>query len=115
MAQVSITINNRKYQVACDDGQEAHLTRLGIYVDKRLNELIAAVGQVGEARLLVMVSLLLADELSDLYSQREDLYSQREHGTDIDTLSARDEEKACAAIEKLAERIEDIAASFEQA
>jgi cell division protein ZapA len=108
MAQVSITINNRKYQVACDDGQEAHLTRLGNYVDKRLNELIAAVGQVGEARLLVMVSLLLTDELSDLYSQRE-------QGTDIDTLSARDEEKACAAIEKLAERIEDIAASFEQA
>jgi cell division protein ZapA len=108
MAQVSIIINNRKYQVACDDGQEAHLTRLGIYVDKRLNELIAAVGQVGEARLLVMVSLLLADELSDLYWQRE-------QGTDIDTLSARDEEKACAAIEKLAERIENIAASFEQA
>jgi cell division protein ZapA len=108
MAQVSIIINNRKYQVACDDGQEAHLTRLGNYVDKRLNELIAAVGQVGEARLLVMVSLLLTDELSDLYSQRE-------QGTDIDTLSARDEEKACAAIEKLAERIENIAASFEQA
>lgn len=84
------------------------MTRLGNYVDKRLNELIAAVGQVGEARLLVMVSLLLTDELSDLYSQRE-------QGTDIDTLSARDEEKACAAIEKLAERIENIAASFEQA
>ena len=71
MAQVNITINNRKYQVACDDGQEAHLTRLGSYVDKRLNELIAAVGQVGEARLLVMVSLLLTDELSDLYSKKE--------------------------------------------
>ena len=108
MAQVSIKINNRKYQVACDDGQEAHLTRLGNYVDKRLNELIAAVGQVGEARLLVMVSLLLTDELSDLYSQKD-------QGTHIDKLSARDEEKACAAIEKLAERIEDIAASFEQA
>ena len=71
MAQVNITINNRKYQVACDDGQEAHLTRLGSYVDKRLNELIAAVGQVGEARLLVMVSLLLTDELSDLYTSKE--------------------------------------------
>jgi cell division protein ZapA len=108
MAQVNITINNRKYPVACDDGQEAHLTRLGNYVDKRLNELIAAVGQVGEARLLVMVSLLLTDELSDLYSQKD-------QGTHIDKLSARDEEEDCAAIEKLAERIEDIAASFEQA
>ncbi len=108
MAQVSITINNRKYQVACDDGQEAHLTRLGNYVDKRLNELVAAVGQVGEARLLVMVSLLLTDELSDLYSEKE-------QGVVSNAPSARDEEKACAIIEKLAERIEVIAASFEQA
>jgi cell division protein ZapA len=108
MAQVSITINNRKYQVACDDGQEAHLSRLGNYVDKRLNELIAAVGQVGEARLLVMVSLLLTDELSDLYSEKE-------QNSGSATPSARDDEEACEAIEKLAERIENIAASFEQA
>ena len=108
MAQVSIKINNRKYQVACDDGQEAHLTRLGNYVDKRLNELIAAVGQVGEARLLVMVSLLLTDELSDLYLEKE-------QNSDSATPSARDDEEACEAIEKLAERIENIAASFEQA
>jgi cell division protein ZapA len=108
MAQVSITINNRKYQISCDDGQEAHLTRLGNYVDKRLNELIAAVGQVGEARLLVMVSLLLTDELSDLYSEKE-------QGADSDKHSARDEEEAFLVIEKLAERIEEIAASIEQA
>jgi cell division protein ZapA len=108
MAQVSIKINDRKYQVACDDGQEAHLTRLGNYVDKRLNELIAAVGQVGEARLLVMVSLLLTDELSDLHSEKE-------HNSGSATPSARDDEEACEAIEKLAERIENIAASYEQA
>jgi cell division protein ZapA len=108
MAQVNITINNRKYQVACDDGQEAHLTRLGSYVDKRLNELIAAVGQVGEARLLVMVSLLLTDELSDLYSKKEE-------GSDSNVHSASNEEEVCMTIEKLAERIEDIAASYEQA
>jgi cell division protein ZapA len=108
MAQVNITINNRDYQVACDDGQEAHLTRLGSYVDKRLNELIAAVGQVGEARLLVMVSLLLTDELSDLYSENG-------VGSGSDMHGNRDEEEVCVAIEKLAERIEDIAAGFEQA
>jgi cell division protein ZapA len=108
MALVSIKINNRKYQVACDDGQEAHLTRLGNYVDKRLNELIAAVGQVGEARLLVMVSLLLTDELSDLYLEKEQNLGST-------TPSARDSEETCEAIEKLAERIENIAASFEQA
>ncbi len=111
MSQVSITINERKYQVACDDGQEAHLTRLGDYVDKRLNELVAAVGQVGDSRLLVMVSLLLADELSDLYSENEALKGSAggEGGSDTS------EEEFFATIEKLAERIENIAVGLEQA
>ena len=60
MAHVTVTINGRQYQVACDDGQEAHLSRLGKYVDNRVQELVAAVGQAGDARLLVMVSLLLS-------------------------------------------------------
>ncbi len=111
MSQVSITINERKYQVACDDGQEAHLTRLGDYVDKRLNELVAAVGQVGDSRLLVMVSLLLADELSDLYSENEALKGNA--GGDVS--SAGSEEEFAATIEKLAERIENIAVGLEQA
>jgi cell division protein ZapA len=110
MAQVNITINGRKYQVACDDGQEAHLTRLGDYVDKRLNELVAAVGQVGDSRLLVMVSLLLADELLDLYSETESL-KKNEDGSS----SARAEEDIGALVEKIAERIESIATGLEQA
>ncbi|MEX2310961.1 MAG: cell division protein ZapA, partial [Rhodospirillales bacterium] len=34
MAQVTVTINDRRYNIACDDGQEAHLARLGAYVDR---------------------------------------------------------------------------------
>ena len=48
MAQVDVTINNRAYRIACDDGQEEHLTRLGDYVDGRVQELVSAVGQVGD-------------------------------------------------------------------
>ncbi len=57
LGQVNVEINSRKYQIACDDGQEAHLSRLGSYVDNRIGELVAAVGQIGDARLLVMASL----------------------------------------------------------
>jgi len=46
MAHVTVTINDKRYQISCDDGQEAHLSRLGAYVDKRIDELVAAVGQV---------------------------------------------------------------------
>ncbi len=129
MAQVSVTINGRKYQIACDDGQEAHLSRLANYVDQRVSELIAAVGQVGDARLLVMASLLVADELSDAYSQLEET-----NGVAPGTIPARGDDKSAskdagkelaerkrvddlfgANIEALAERVEGIAERLKQA
>jgi cell division protein ZapA len=73
MAQVSVRINGRHYQVACEDGQEAHLQKLAAYIDERVAELVRDVGQVGDARLLVMSSLLIADELADAYDELEEL------------------------------------------
>ncbi len=69
MAEITLTINNRNYDIACDDGHEDHLRRLGAYVDRRVNDLAAAVGQIGEPRLLVMASLLIADELHEAMSK----------------------------------------------
>ena len=69
MAQVNVTVNGRDYEIACDDGQENHLIKLSRFVDKRLKELTDVIGQVGDARLLVMASLLLADELSEVYTE----------------------------------------------
>lgn len=111
MAHVTVTINGRQYQVACDDGQEAHLSRLGTYVDNRVRELVAAVGQAGDARLLVMVSLLLADELSDAYSELDSIRKKSEGVARI----IESEEKVSRALENVAERIEGIAAEIEQA
>ena len=68
MAEVEVTINGRKYQIACDDGQEAHLLQLGEYIERRVQELVATVGQVGDSRLLVMTSLLVADELAETHA-----------------------------------------------
>jgi cell division protein ZapA len=111
MAQVTVTINGRKYQVVCDDGQEAHLSRLGAYVDKRAGELVAAVGKVEEAQLLVMVSLLMADELSDAYAEL-DVARTADKGVAA-IMSA--EETLGANIDDLANRIENIAERLEQA
>ena len=111
MAQVSVGINNRKYNISCDDGQEAHLTRLGNYVDKRVKELVAAVGQVGDAQLLVMVSLLVADELSDVYAEL-DVARSADEGASAMMMA---EDSLSEKIENLAARIEGIAERFEQA
>ena len=64
MAQVSVTVNGRKYEISCDDGQESHLFRLAEEVDRRVASLVTSVGQVGDARLLLLASLLLVDQLA---------------------------------------------------
>lgn len=103
MAQVTVEINTREYDIACDNGQEEHLERLATFVDKRVGELIASVGQIGDARLLVMVSLLIADELADAYADLAKLKGEN---------SAMDEQGAdriAAKLDTLAARIENIA------
>jgi cell division protein ZapA len=109
MALVDITINGRVYQVACDDGKEQHLAKLGSYLDKRVGELAGTLGQIGEARLLVMAGLLVADELADAQSSAVDL--KRRAG-----IMAPEAEAALASgIDALAARIERIAAGLEAA
>lgn len=102
MAQVDVAINGRNYRVACDDGQEDHLRQLAEYVDRRVMELVESVGQIGEARLVVMVSLLIADELSESFAS-------------LEAGDPEAEEKLAQATESVAERIESIAAGLEAA
>lgn len=106
MGQVTVSINERRYEIACDDGQEAHLTRLSRYIDKRVAELVASVGQIGDARLLVMASLLIADELSEVYTELE---NERSTGGNAPVPMS-----AAPAIESLAGRLEKIAERLEQ-
>jgi hypothetical protein len=66
MAQVTITINNREYGVACEDGQEVRIIQLSRLLDEKARLLTANSQQVNENMLLAMVGLLLADELTEL-------------------------------------------------
>ena len=108
MAQVGVTINGRTYQIACDDGQEEHLLSLAAYVDKRMAELIAAVGPVGDMRLLVMTSLILADELSEMADDLGKLRDEANGGVADDPALAH-------SLDRLAQKLESIAERFERA
>ncbi len=70
MAQVTIRINGYAYVVGCEDGQEAHLQSMAAQVDRRVDRVRAIGGQSGEARLLALTALLMADELYDLSANR---------------------------------------------
>ncbi len=103
MPEISLNINERKYQVTCDDGQEEHLRRLAGHLDERIQGLVGAVGQVGESRLLVMASLMVADELFEAYKDIHELQA-------ADGGAGQEGADAAAALESCTQRIETIAA-----
>ncbi|HEX4113645.1 MAG TPA: cell division protein ZapA [Stellaceae bacterium] len=63
MAQVTITLNARDYTVGCGDGEQARIRDLARAIDARIKQFGPQVGQSGEARVLVMLLLTMADEL----------------------------------------------------
>ncbi|MEE2877887.1 MAG: cell division protein ZapA [Pseudomonadota bacterium] len=98
MAKADITIRGREYSVACAPGQEGRLLALSRNLDKRVRRIADAVGDIGEARLLLVAALSLLDELD-----------AAERGTPAD-LSAQ---KAAAALADAAARIEAMAERIE--
>ncbi len=107
MARVSVVVNGRHYDLGCDDGQEDHLRRLAMHVDDRIGEVVAAVGQVGEARLLLMASLLLADEVVE--ARRGSAAVPPPSEAAVDALAEAGDERLGAEIDGLARRIERVA------
>jgi cell division protein ZapA len=65
MPQVNVTINGRQYRMACDDGQQEQLLALCDDLNRRIAELTGKFGEMGDARLILMAALSLADELAD--------------------------------------------------
>jgi len=65
MTHVTIRVNGYAYTVGCEDGQEQHLTQMAAEIEQRITSIKAIGGQSGEARLLMLAALLLADELHD--------------------------------------------------
>ncbi len=116
MARVSISVNGNTYEIACADGEEQHILDLAGVLDGRVDELVAAIGQAGEARLLAMAGLLMADELAEL---KEEVQNLRAAAAVVPpptpAVPAVDEERAAGLLEALAERIETIAQRVEQA
>ena len=114
MSEVTLKINNRGYSLACDEGQEQRLVDLSHYVDSRLQDIAAAGAAAGESHLLVLTSLVLADEIYDLRSDiaalQEQLVHSRNNSQSGDTSSYQDEALFAQAIDHLAGKIEHIAA-----
>ena len=116
MAQVNVTVNGRSYRMACDDGQEDHLTDLGDRFDQAIDDLRQSLGEIGDQRLVVMAGILMTDRLDEaerrLRNLEQEVQGLRDSKRDmqarfdgleesfVETLST-----AAGHIERLAERL----------
>ena len=65
MADVTLTIGDRRHTVACRDGEEDQLRRLGTMLDAHWATAQRAAGNIGGERAMLFVALMLADALDE--------------------------------------------------
>lgn len=109
MSQVEIRINNREYRVTCEEGQEDRLRKLAAFLDKRVSAMTADVGQIGDARLMLLSALTICDELFEAKEHNKALEGAGDK-LDADTMGG-----ASRAIDAAATRVTEIAERLDKA
>jgi cell division protein ZapA len=109
MAQVTLRINGYAYTFGCKDGEEQHLEAMGAEVNRRIDGVRTAAGPSGEARMLVMAALLMADDLFDTRSRLE----QAEAAPRQDGGEPKPDVELGRRLNQMAKRAEEIAEALE--
>lgn len=110
MAQVTVKINGYSYPVGCEDGQEGHLLAMAASVESRIDSIKALGSPSGEARLLVLAALLMADELHDLRAEMDAVRKSPGAGAK----PGKPDVEMTRRISRLAARAEQIAADLDR-
>ena len=116
MAQVTVLIDGKAYRMACEEGQEQHLTDLASGFDRYVGHLKSQFGEIGDLRLTVMAGIMVMDELSEvtrrlraLEQEAEDLRRGREN---VMADVSRDEAEIARAIAELTGQIQGMTAKL---
>jgi cell division protein ZapA len=118
MSQVNVTINGRQFRMACEDGQEGHVTDLARELDARIESLRAKFGEIGDTRLTVMAALTVADELAEMGLRvkrlEQELATLQDARVTAADRSQTGQAAVAAALAAAAERIESITKKLNQ-
>lgn len=101
MAEMTISINSRPFQIVCRDGEEAQVTQLAEDLAARVATIKQGNEKAGDSHLLVLAGLMMSSELRDL--KRE-----------LDAMKL-DMVRAGTSREELAGRLSDMEESLEKA
>lgn len=106
MPQVDVTVNGRVYKITCDAGQEGRLQQLAGYFDRHVSQLSRELGQIGDARLMLLSALTVCDELFEARRRIAD-FERAADALDADTIggASRVIERAAGRVEAVAEKV----------
>jgi cell division protein ZapA len=106
VGRVTLEINGKPYVVGCEDGGEAHVRALAARIDAAARLVAPEAGAPGEARLILMAALVVADQLHEAEAAAGAAETRAaEFEASLDRLTA----KAVRALEAAADRLEDMA------
>ena len=116
MAQVMVTIDGKAYRMACEEGQEGHLTELAEGFDRYVGHLKTQFGEIGDLRLTVMAGIMVMDELSEVTRRLKAIESEvatlRDGRESVMAEVTKGEETIAVALSELTVQIQGMAAKL---
>jgi cell division protein ZapA len=109
MENVDITIGGRRFRLQCGPGEAARVQQLSRLVDQCAATLIQGQGGMGEEKVLLFSTLMLADRLEEARSEIERLQGAASRARSVLR------ERAALAVATAARRLDAVAAEIERA
>ncbi|WP_137155967.1 cell division protein ZapA [Rhizobium sp. FKL33] len=117
MAQVTVTIDGKSYRMACEEGQEAHLTGLAQNFDQYVIHLKRQFGEIGDLRLTVMAGIMVMDELFEANRAKNELLDEvetlRKTREGVTAAAERNDAAVAGMISEIAQQVKEISAKLE--
>ena len=112
MAEITVSVNSRPFQVVCRDGEETQVSQLAEDLAARVAGIKKGNEKAGDSHLLVLVGLVLCNDVRDLKRELEAVRQEiTEAGRSREALSVRVneiEDVLSEALNAAAEKIEAI-------
>jgi cell division protein ZapA len=119
MPHVNVSINGRQYRLGCEEGEDQHLMQLAADLDKRIRDLRAHHGEIGDGRLTIMAALSMADEVvatgARLRKMEAELASLQDARLGYAERAKAMQVAISSALNAAAERVEDMTRRLNQA
>ncbi|RYE59824.1 MAG: cell division protein ZapA [Hyphomicrobiales bacterium] len=117
MPEVNVEINGRKYRMACQEGQEAHLLGLAERFNRHIDAFKGDFGEIGDNRLTVMAGIAVLDELADAERRiallKEDVANLTAAGEALTHEAEELERRFAKRMNEAARKVESIATAID--